>query len=223
MKSSHSSALLFIQGSRNDTVSLCGCIPCHAEDARCEKTSRRIPSRNISNCWVMSESSRYIQSTRALATKIGCTLSELTFHFCILYLMSREAVPFCTSSGLNMVGSLWTGCCCSHLWLRLLMASTTDGPQLAGNQTYRVFIKLIEPNQSLNLARAPPCFSGLPFLDPFLPAEQSCAVHNTLTNPLAALLTILTRPIAWCRVKQLSIDRKEPELRQEQHLSLWVI
>ena len=41
-----------------------------------------------------------------------------------------------------------------------------------------VCIKLIEPNQSLNLARAPPCFSGLPFLDPFLPAEQFCAVHK---------------------------------------------
>ena len=40
-------------------------------------------------------------------------------------------------------------------------ASTTDGPQLAGNQTYRVFIRLIDPNHSLNLARAPPCFSGL--------------------------------------------------------------
>ena len=179
-------------GSKSDTVSLCGCIPCHVEDARCEKTSRRIPSRRISNCWVMSESSSDIQSTCAFATKIQCTTLELTFHFCILYLISRDAGPFSTSSGLNIAGSLWTGCCCSHFWLRLLMASTTDGPQLAGNQTYRVFIRLIDPNHSLNLARAPPCFSGWPLLDPFPPDVLSFTVHNTLTSPLAALLTSLS-------------------------------
>ena len=134
-KSSHWSAVL-PPGSNSDTVSLCGCIPCHAEDAQWEKTSRRIPSRRISNCCVSSESCNAIQSTRAFATKIGCTSGELTFHFCILYVISLDAGPFSTSDALNIAGSLWTGCCCSQVWLRLLMASTTDGPQLAGNHTY---------------------------------------------------------------------------------------
>ena len=57
-----------------------------------------------------------------------------------------------------------------RMLLKPLLIALADGfnnmgPQLAGNQTYRVFIRLIDPNQSLNLARAPPCFSGLPFLD----------------------------------------------------------
>ena len=191
-KSSYWSAVLR-PGSKSDTVSLCGCMPCHAEDARWEKTSRRIPSRRISNCCVSSESSNDIQSTRAFATNIGCTSQNLTFHFCVLYVISRDAGPFSTSDALNIAGSPWTECCCSHVWLRLLMASTTDGPQLAGNHTYRVFIKLIDPNHSLNLARAPPCFSGWPLWDPFPPAVLSLTLHSTLTRPLAALRTSLSR------------------------------
>ena len=58
--------------------------------------------------------------------------------------------------------------------------------------TYRVFIRLIRPKPVIELGQGTALLQRLPFLDPFLPIEQSFAVHNTLTSPLAALLTSLS-------------------------------
>ena len=136
--------------SKSDTVSLYGCIPCHAEDARCEKTSRRIPSRRIFNCWVMSESSNDIQSTRAFVTKIGHHFGiNVPFLVLVPHLPQRRSI-------FNLQ---WI----EHSWIsvdRMLLQPLLIRLLVAGNQTYRVFIRLIDPNHSLNLARAPPCFSG---------------------------------------------------------------
>ena len=65
------------------------------------------------------------------------------------------------------------------------------GAQLAGNQMYKVFIMLIDPNHSLNLARELSCFGNLPFWIPLPPATLLQGLHNTLTSPLFSSLARL--------------------------------
>ena len=152
-----------------------------------------MPSRRTGKFLVISSSSKPSQSTLALASKMGKTTEEFTFHFWILYVMSREACPSARSVEVKTAGSLCTRVVANHRRLRLSIASTTEGAQLAGNQMYKVFILLIDPNHSLKLARALPCFSNLPFRLPFPPAPLSQGLQSTLTSPLAALLNSLAR------------------------------
>ena len=115
-------------------VSFCGWAPCHAEDALCENTSCKMPSSRMGNFLVMSSSFRASQSTLAFATRIGWKPSALIFHFWILQVTSREREPIAASARLKMYGSRTTGFLASQVSFRFWMASTTEGPQLAGNQ-----------------------------------------------------------------------------------------
>ena len=51
-KSRHSEAVL-VPGRSIETVSFCGWAPCHAEDALCENTSLKMPSKLISNVIIL--------------------------------------------------------------------------------------------------------------------------------------------------------------------------
>ena len=133
-KSRHSDAEL-VPGRSIDTVSFCGWGPCHAEDALCENTSCKMPSSRMGNFFVMSSSSMASQSTLALATRIGWKPSALMFHFCIRQLTSRACEPLAASLRSKMCGSRTIGFLARHVTFRAWMASTTEGPQLAGNQT----------------------------------------------------------------------------------------
>ena len=74
-------------------------LPCRGRTLREDITEDIFPQD--SNCCVSSESCNAIQSTRAFATKIGCTSGELTFHFCILYVICLDAGPFSISDALD--------------------------------------------------------------------------------------------------------------------------
>ena len=62
-------------------MSFCGWAPCHAEDALCENTSCKMPSRKlISNVIILQ--GKPIDS--CIATRMGWKPSALIFHFWIL-------------------------------------------------------------------------------------------------------------------------------------------
>ena len=73
------------------------------------RTAWEKEKKRISNCCVSSESCNAIQSTRAFATKIGCTSGDLTFHFCVKNVISLDAGPFSTSEALTSPGPCGQG------------------------------------------------------------------------------------------------------------------
>ena len=126
----HSVAEL-VPGRSIDTVSFCGWASCHAEAALCEYTSCNIPSSRMGNFFVMSSSSMASQSTLAFATKMGW--KTLCLDIPLLDPTGDFSGPPAPGSFFP-VKDVWI----PYYWfLRQTsrMASTTEGPQLAGNQT----------------------------------------------------------------------------------------